>query len=231
MRMRSGLFEGPDKNKDQSYFLAMMKPDQLERARFPLGDLTKPQVRELARKAGLPVAEKKDSQGICFIGNIRMQDFLRHHVPDQPGPIIRVDDGREIGRHRWPPPLHHRPAPRNRGSVQHRPSQLRRGGQGPGTTRPARRLRRSGRARDSSSPKPGCKPELAGRPDSGSTSPPGSKGPLPRSGVELEYIRPKVTEPALFSTQPQRALAAGQILAFYEGERLLGGAVFDKNNT
>ena len=102
VRMGDGtlaLHEGSDPNKDQSYFLALMRPDQLERARFPLGGLTKPEVRRLAAEAGLPVAAKKDSQGICFIGNIRMQDFLRHHVPDRPGPIVRARDRKEIGRH------------------------------------------------------------------------------------------------------------------------------------
>jgi tRNA-uridine 2-sulfurtransferase len=93
------LFEGADKNKDQSYFLAMMKPSQLKRACFPLGNLTKPEVRQRALQAGMTVAGKKDSQGICFIGNIRMQDFLRHHVPDQPGPILRAADRKEVGRH------------------------------------------------------------------------------------------------------------------------------------
>jgi len=95
-----GLFEGTDPNKDQSYFLALLRPEQLAAARFPIGHLTKPEVRALAREAGLPVAEKKDSQGICFIGNVRMQDFLRHYVPDRPGDIVRATDGSVLGRHR-----------------------------------------------------------------------------------------------------------------------------------
>src|SRR5205085_7709971 len=66
------LFEGADKNKDQSYFLALLTPEQLRDARFPLGDLTKPEVREFARAAKLPTADKKDSQGICFIGEVKM---------------------------------------------------------------------------------------------------------------------------------------------------------------
>lgn len=94
-----GLFAGADRNKDQSYFLALLTAAQLEGARFPIGHLTKPEVRALARDAHLPVADKKDSQGICFIGNVRMQDFLRHYVPDQPGDIVRATDGAVLGRH------------------------------------------------------------------------------------------------------------------------------------
>lgn len=94
------LWEGADKDKDQSYFLALLTPEQLRDARFPLGDLTKPQVRAIAREAGLPTAGKKDSQGICFIGEVKMANFLRAYVPDAPGPIVRASDGRELGRHR-----------------------------------------------------------------------------------------------------------------------------------
>lgn len=97
---RFGVFEGADPNKDQSYFLALMQPGQVAAARFPVGHLLKPQLRALAREAGLPVADKKDSQGICFIGNVRMQDFLRHFVPDNPGEIVRASDGRVLGHHR-----------------------------------------------------------------------------------------------------------------------------------
>ncbi|MES1167142.1 MAG: tRNA 2-thiouridine(34) synthase MnmA, partial [Pseudomonadota bacterium] len=94
------LLEGADKNKDQSYFLALLNQEQLRDARFPIGHLAKPALRELAREAGLVTADKKDSQGICFIGEVKMQDFLRTYVPDAPGPIVRAADGRELGHHR-----------------------------------------------------------------------------------------------------------------------------------
>jgi len=94
------LLEGADKNKDQSYFLALHSQDQLAAARFPIGHLAKPEVRALAAAAGLPNAAKKDSQGICFIGQVRIQDFLRAYVPDAPGPIVRATDGRILGEHR-----------------------------------------------------------------------------------------------------------------------------------
>jgi tRNA-specific 2-thiouridylase len=94
------LHEGADGNKDQSYFLALLSQDQLRDARFPIGDLEKPALRQLAREAGLPTSDKKDSQGICFIGEVKMSDFLRAYVPDAPGPIVRANDGRELGHHR-----------------------------------------------------------------------------------------------------------------------------------
>lgn len=96
---RSDLFEGADKNKDQSYFLALTRKEQLARAFFPVGHLKKPELRELARKAGLPNAAKKDSQGICFIGEVKIADFLRAYIPDAPGEIVD-SDGRVLGQHR-----------------------------------------------------------------------------------------------------------------------------------
>lgn len=65
---------------------------------FPLGDLLKPEVRVLADKYGLPTARKKDSQGICFIGQVKMSDFLRHYLPDKPGKIVDTE-GKTLGSH------------------------------------------------------------------------------------------------------------------------------------
>lgn len=93
------LFEGVDKSKDQSYFLALLRQEQLRRAVFPLGDLRKLEVRKIASELGLPNAEKKDSQGICFIGKVKMSDFLRAHVPDNPGPVYDTG-GRLLGAHK-----------------------------------------------------------------------------------------------------------------------------------
>lgn len=94
----SYVLRGTDVNKDQSYFLALMRPEQVARAIFPVGAITKPQVREIARRFALPNAEKKDSQGICFIGQVKMSDFLRHYLPDNPGEIVDLQ-GRVLGRH------------------------------------------------------------------------------------------------------------------------------------
>ncbi|MFM7399040.1 MAG: tRNA 2-thiouridine(34) synthase MnmA [Verrucomicrobiota bacterium] len=93
------LLEGADPNKDQSYFLAMIRQDQLARALFPVGELLKPDVRQMAAEAGLPNAARKDSQGICFLGQVPVQDFLERHIPDSPGPIVNAA-GKAIGQHR-----------------------------------------------------------------------------------------------------------------------------------
>lgn len=94
----SYILRGADRNKDQSYFLALMRPEQVAHAIFPVGHITKPEVREIARRFHLPNAEKKDSQGICFIGQVKMSDFLRHYLPDNPGDIVDLQ-GRVLGQH------------------------------------------------------------------------------------------------------------------------------------
>ena len=96
---QAAILRGADPNKDQSYFLSLMTPHQVEYARFPTGEMLKPEVREVARRFGLPVAEKKDSQGICFLGQVKMGDFLAHYLPDKPGEIVNLE-GRVMGTHR-----------------------------------------------------------------------------------------------------------------------------------
>jgi tRNA-specific 2-thiouridylase len=96
---RPQLWKGRDSGKDQSYFLHAVAADDLVDVSFPLGELTKAEVRDIARRAGLPVAEKKDSTGICFIGERPFEEFLREYLPDSPG-VIRDLEGRERGRHR-----------------------------------------------------------------------------------------------------------------------------------
>lgn len=93
------LLKGRDAAKDQSYFLCLLTQKQISRAVFPLGDLHKSEVRGLARALALEVAEKKDSTGICFIGERNFKTFLMQYFPQQPGPIQVLEDGREIGRH------------------------------------------------------------------------------------------------------------------------------------
>ncbi|WP_236848829.1 tRNA 2-thiouridine(34) synthase MnmA [Candidatus Thiodictyon syntrophicum] len=87
-----------DPNKDQTYFLYLLDQSQLGHALFPLADLTKPQVRTIARGLGLDNAEKRDSTGICFIGERRFRDFLARYLPREPGPI-ETPDGRRLGEH------------------------------------------------------------------------------------------------------------------------------------
>jgi tRNA-specific 2-thiouridylase len=92
------LTEGADKNKDQSYFLWTLTQRELKRILFPVGHLQKSEVRALARKFKLPTAEKKDSQGICFIGKVDMKEFLEHYITAKPGNLLN-EKGEIIGTH------------------------------------------------------------------------------------------------------------------------------------
>ncbi|WP_178863943.1 tRNA 2-thiouridine(34) synthase MnmA [Thiomicrorhabdus cannonii] len=92
------LLKGLDNNKDQSYFLYTLQQHQLRHAMFPIGELEKPYVRQLAEEAELITHDKKDSTGICFIGERKFKDFLQRYLPAQPGDIID-DQGNVIGRH------------------------------------------------------------------------------------------------------------------------------------
>lgn len=93
------LLTGIDTNKDQSYFLYRVTEDALKKTLFPIGDYEKPKVRELAKKFGLATAEKKDSQGICFVGRVGIKDFLIHELgPQKPGNILDKK-GKLVGEH------------------------------------------------------------------------------------------------------------------------------------
>ncbi len=93
------LYIPKDKHKDQTYFLYQIKQEQLAHVIFPLQDLTKDQVRKLAKQKNLPVANKKDSVGICFVGDINVPKFLKENLGEKPGEIID-DQGNVIGKHR-----------------------------------------------------------------------------------------------------------------------------------
>jgi tRNA-specific 2-thiouridylase len=92
------LYEAKDKNKDQSYFLWTLTQNKLERCLFPIGDYAKSEVREIARKAGLPAAEKKDSQGICFVGKVMFKEFLKKYISPKRGNILSTS-GKVMGTH------------------------------------------------------------------------------------------------------------------------------------
>lgn len=92
------LLQAVDVHKDQTYFLYRVTREALKKTLLPIGEYTKPQVRELAVKFDLPTAAKKDSQGICFVGPVGMRAFLQQYVESVPGPIM-MKDGREIGKH------------------------------------------------------------------------------------------------------------------------------------
>lgn len=84
------IFAGDDPNKDQSYFLCQLSQTQLSRALFPIGHLTKPEVRAIAAKAGLPSAERKDSQGICFVGKVDLPVFLQQKLKPKEGNVVEI---------------------------------------------------------------------------------------------------------------------------------------------
>ena len=219
------LFEGADKNKDQSYFLARLNQEQLRDARFPIGELAKPDLRQLARAAGLPTAEKKDSQGICFIGEVKMQDFLRAYVPDAPGPILRATDQKELGRHRG---LHFYTLGQRKGIGV--PSN------NDGEAYVVVDKRAADRALLVAFDHPDA-PGLfqrevrvhslswIGDPMTAATTLEGRvRYRDPRVG--LEFVPEGDAAARVIFREPQRGLASGQVLAFYRGEQLLGGGVY-----
>lgn len=99
-RVENGqLMQAKDTNKDQTYFLYRVSGDALRKTLFPLGEFTKPEVREMAKARGLFTAGKKDSQGICFVGKVGIRDFLSQYVTQVPGEIIEKHTGRVLGHH------------------------------------------------------------------------------------------------------------------------------------
>jgi tRNA-specific 2-thiouridylase len=219
------LLEGADKNKDQSYFLALLSPEQLRDARFPVGHLTKPELRALAAEHHLATARKKDSQGICFIGEVKMPDFLRAYVPDHPGPIIRATDGKEIGRHRG---LHYYTIGQRKGIGI------------PSNTDRKAYVVTGKRAGDNALLVAFDAPDAPGlfvseirvQALSWIGQPVTMSRPLegrvryrdPR--VPLEFVPGAGGTALIRFVHPQRALAPGQVLALYDGEQLLGGGVY-----
>jgi len=94
-----GLYKAKDSNKDQTYFLSMVDKKKLRKVLFPLGDITKPKVREIAEKIKLPNANRPDSQGICFIGKVEMNKFLELKIKHKQGKIIDIDTMKQVGEH------------------------------------------------------------------------------------------------------------------------------------
>ncbi len=219
------LLEGLDKNKDQSYFLALLSQAQLRAARFPIGHLPKPELRALAREAGLSTADKKDSQGICFIGEVKMADFLKTYVPDHPGPIVRATDGKILGQHRG---LHYYTIGQRKGIGI------------PSNTDHEAYVVTGKRAADHALlvafDGPAAPGLWANECRVHSLSFIGDPITTPcQIECRVRYRDPRVfiefaPEPggsaAIKFATPQRALAPGQIMALYDGERLLGGGVF-----
>ncbi len=222
---QAAILKGADPNKDQSYFLSLMTQHQVAHAMFPAGEMLKPEVREVARRHDLPTAGKKDSQGICFIGEIKMRDFIRHYIPDSPGEIVDTA-GQVLGRHDG---LHLYTLGQRKG---HGVASPREGmayvvvGKDPERNRLVLGWDESGT--------PGL---YAARAVVGSLSTinepfdrPMKVEAQPRYRSKAEPCRVIPREDGRVTVafeKAQRALAAGQICAFYDGGRLLGGGVFE----
>jgi tRNA (5-methylaminomethyl-2-thiouridylate)-methyltransferase len=93
------LKQSPDPIKDQTYFLAYLTQKQLSRAYFPIGDFDKKQIRRMAEDFNLPNKKRKDSQGICFLGQVKFNEFVKHHLGEISGDIIDVDTNKKVGQH------------------------------------------------------------------------------------------------------------------------------------
>jgi tRNA-specific 2-thiouridylase len=221
------LLKARDAAKDQTYFLHGVARAQLQAVLFPLGELTKEEVRERARQAGLPVCDKPDSTGICFIGERPFAEFLRTYLPEQPGPI-ETAAGERIGTHR--------------GLAFYTLGQragLGIGGRPGAAEEPwyvARKLRERNAlvvvqrhepaALAAHGLRTGLMNWLIGTPPA----------PL-RVGARLRHRQPD--QAAIIEVQadgtlraafdePQRAVAPGQFAVFYQGQRCLGGAVIEE---
>ncbi|MFC1854687.1 tRNA 2-thiouridine(34) synthase MnmA [Candidatus Dependentiae bacterium] len=94
------LLRAQDKIKDQTYFLSHLRQDQLKRAMFPIGHLTKIQVRKIASEKGIPAQDRDESQGICFLGKIKFSEFLKHHLGEKPGDLVEFETGKVLGEHK-----------------------------------------------------------------------------------------------------------------------------------
>jgi tRNA-specific 2-thiouridylase len=221
-----------DPEKDQTYFLHLLDQTQLAHARFPLDDLTKTEVRAKARALGLKNAEKKDSTGICFIGERRFRDFLARYLPREPGPI-ETPEGDRLGEHQ--------------GLAFYTIGQ--RGGLGIGGVRGARESPWFVAVKDVARNalilvQDAHHPLLMS--DGVTTAPPHwiagvAPGPLPlRCHARLRHRQP--LQPCSLESitadgcqvrfdAPQRAATPGQSIVFYRGDHCLGGAVIESGWT
>jgi tRNA-specific 2-thiouridylase len=217
---RSGykLLKGVDPTKDQSYFLYTLKQEQLAKILFPIGELKKTQVRELAKKYKLPTATKKDSQGICFIGKINVTEFLKAHVKAKVGEIV-TSSGAVLGNHDGLPYY----------TIGQRGMNL--GGNGPyyvvNKDFKSNRLIVTNDKQDKNL----WKKKFVVSDVTWVNNPPSF--PL-KTGVSIRYHHPEY--PALLNQvsrntyqvtfdEPQRAITEGQAAVIYNGEELLGGGI------
>jgi tRNA-specific 2-thiouridylase len=242
------LLEGLDKNKDQTYFLALLRQEQIRKARFPIGELKKSHVRRIAEEQKLPNAAKKDSQGICFLGDMNISRFLEHYIEDKPGNIVDTG-GNVLGRHRG---LHRYTTGQRRGigvpsntdnefyvvvGLDMERNELIVGFDHPETPGLyTTEVELYGLSFTNRVIGGACSPE----PGSGATSiAPWTRCSEAGSSCRL-LAKPRYRDPSQTITyqplgdgrarvvfdQPQRALSPGQILALYDGDKLLGGGFY-----
>lgn len=225
------LLRGVDPGKDQSYFLHAITPQQLAVAEFPLGGMRKPEVRDIAARAGLRTAGKRDSTGICFIGERQFPQFVRRYLTPAPGPIRRADDGVVLGTHE--------------GVMFHTLGQ--RGGLGIGGRRDSTGEPWFVVGKDLAAATlwvaQGDHPALYSR-RLLATGPSWIAGAAPASDWRCTAkIRYRQEDQACTVTvdsgtgtldvrfdQPQRAATPGQSIVFYDGDVCLGGAVIDRTD-
>ncbi|MDR1366695.1 MAG: tRNA 2-thiouridine(34) synthase MnmA [Puniceicoccales bacterium] len=216
------LVEPMDKTKDQSYFLAYLKQEQIRFAEFPIADLTKDEVRALAEKKDLTTARKKDSQGICFLGKVKIQDFLAHYIEKKSGNIVNFE-GKVVGQHGG---LHNFTVGQRHGLNISSNSNynfyvvigkdLERNELRVAFESEQRLYHNRFKIRNLSHTNKelplscdfSCRPRYRD----------------PYQEVYFEKISPD--EAIIEFKRPQRALSSGQVVAFYEGEVLLGGGIY-----
>lgn len=216
------LLKGVDPAKDQSYFLYTLKQDQLAKAMFPLGEYKKSEIREMARKFKLSTAEKKDSQGICFIGKINVTEFLRAHVKARPGDVV-LANGKVVGQHTGLPFY----------TIGQREG-IGIGGQGPFYVVDKDVKNNKLIVTNDKEDKLLWKKEFIVIDVSWT----GKAPTLPTElGVTIRYHHPdypaKVEQLEngdlkVVFTEPQRAITVGQAAVFYDGDELVGGGIIQK---
>lgn len=214
------LLRGADSNKDQSYFIHHLTEAQLAKIIFPIGYLQKSQVRELAKKFNLPVANKPDSQGLCFIGDIDFKTFLKDQVAAQPGPMI-LTDGTVMGQHQG---LAYYTIGQRSG--------INIGGTGPYYVVDKRVVDNTlviCRGQDD--------PSLYSQSFTINNVHWINSVPVPdgRCSVKVRYRSPdvpcRIKNNQVILDRPERAVTPGQFAVFYDGEVVLGGAVIESRQT
>ena len=218
------LLKGVDPNKDQSYFLYMVHAEQLKKSMFPVGGMTKAEVRRIAAENGLPVSEKKDSTGVCFIGERNFKKFLSEYLPAQPGDMVSPD-GEVVGRHDG---LMYYTLGQRRG--------LGIGGRGDGRSWfvIGKDLKKNRLLVAQGEDHPMLYSDVCTSEDvTWVGEPPLREGETLRCGVKYRYRQPEqdaeVTlrngELVIRSMEPQRAVTPGQSAVLYSGDVCLGGGI------